>query len=116
MRGNATTNRNAERLQHIKRMSCKGGATRGNATTSQRVERRQRVETMSGAVQQEVMQQPARANKRQMGVGGGGSTLRGSNVPRGQAAEAGQQEALLQSAGILRGSCLTRGKVAKAAQ
>jgi hypothetical protein len=68
---------------------------RGNATTSWRIERQQCVETMSGVVRQEVMQQPARANERQMGVGGGSGMLRGSNAPRGGAAEVGRQEALL---------------------
>ena len=48
-------------------------------------------------------QPPARANERQKGVGDGGGASRGSNVPRGQAAEAGRQEALLQPAGALRG-------------
>ncbi len=61
-------------------------------------------------------QQPARANKRQMGVGGEGGALRGSNAPRGQAAEAGQQEALLQLAGTLRGGCLSRGWMALVVQ
>jgi hypothetical protein len=83
MRGNATTSQDAERQQRVKRVSCKGGAMRGNATTSWRIERRQRTETMSGVVQQEVMQKPARAIERQMGVGGGGSMSRGSNAPRG---------------------------------
>ncbi len=82
-KGNTTPNQNVERLQHIKRMSCKGVAMRGKATTSRRVERRQGVETMSGAVRQEVTQQPARAKERQMGVGGGGGVLRGSNMLRG---------------------------------
>jgi hypothetical protein len=49
-------------------------------------------------------------------VGDQGSTLRVSNAPRGQAAEAGQQEASLQTAGALRGGCMSRGWVAKAAQ
>jgi hypothetical protein len=109
MRSYTTTSWNAERWQHVNRMSFKGGTTGGNATTSRRIERRQRVETMSGVVQREVTGQPARANKRQMEVGGGGSTLRGSNAPRGQAAEAAQQEVLLQSASMLRGGCVSRG-------
>jgi hypothetical protein len=50
------------------------------------------------------MTQPlAREKERQMGVGDGGSASRGSNAPRGQAEEVGQQEALLQPAGALRG-------------
>jgi hypothetical protein len=103
MRGNATTSLNAERQRQVRRMSCNGGAMRGKATTSRRIERRQHIEPMSGAVQQEVTRQPARVNKRQMGVGGGGGALRGSNAPRGQAAEAGRHEALLQPASTLRG-------------
>ncbi len=42
--------------------------------------------------------------------------MRGSNMPKGQAAEAGQQEVLLQSASALRGGCMSRGLVAKAVQ
>jgi hypothetical protein len=38
-----------------------------------------------------------------MGVGGGGGAFRGSNVLRGRAAEAGQQEAMRQPSGALRG-------------
>jgi hypothetical protein len=116
IKGSATTSRNAERRWLVKRMSCKGGAMRGNATTSRCIERQQRVEMMSGAVQREVTGQPARENERRMGVGGGGSTSRGSNLPRGRAAEVGQQERSLQSASILRGGCMSKRWVVKAVQ
>jgi hypothetical protein len=42
-------------------------------------------------------------DERQMGVGGGGGVSRGCIVPRGLAAEVGQEEAMQQPASALRG-------------
>jgi hypothetical protein len=82
------------------------GTMGGNATTSQHVERRQRVERMSG--KGGVMKSDATTSQGKQEANGSGrwkqrGALRGSNALRGQAAEVGQQEALLQPARKLRG-------------
>jgi hypothetical protein len=70
----------------VKRMSCKGGATRSDVTTDQRIERWQRAERMSGkggAMRSDtITSQRIESWQCIKRMGGKGGTLSGRDVPQ----------------------------------